>query len=64
MHWGPMARSLLHCEDTKTLPLWLPAHLVGYAMALHISTSGKTLMTENVVYIGCKLSQANWYLKL
>lgn len=65
MRCGPMARSLLGWDDTKTLPLWLRGHLVGYAVVLDISISGKkTVMTENVEYIGCKLRQADWYLRL
>lgn len=37
MHWGPMVRSLLRRDDTKTLSLRLPRRHVGYAVALDIS---------------------------
>ena len=63
MHWGPTIHSLLRCDGTKTLLLWLPGHLVGYAVALDISISGrKTLITEAVEHRDCKINQANWYL--
>ena len=63
MHWGPTIQSLPRCDGTETLLLWLPGHLVGYAVALDISISGKkTLITEDVEHSGCKMNQGNWYL--
>ena len=54
MHWGPRIQSLLHCGGIEALLLWLPRHLVGYAVALDIFISGKkTLITEDVEHISC-----------